>query len=74
MLSNSDPKNTNPNDNFFDNIYRGFNINTISAKRMINADSNGRGAISELVITNYENMESEECLKENSFMKIAVSN
>jgi len=74
MLSNSDPKNTNPDDDFFDNIYAGFNINTINAKRMINADSQGRGAISELVITNYENMESDECIKENSFMKIAVSN
>ena len=74
MLSNSDPKNTNPDDNFFDNIYAGFNINTINAKRMINADSKGRGAISELVITNYENMESNGCIKENSFMKIAVSN
>lgn len=74
MLSNSDPKNINPDDNFFDNIYAGFNINTINAKRMINADSKGRGAISELVITNYENMESDECIKENSFMKIAVSN
>ena len=74
MLSNSDPRNTDPNDNFFDNIYKGFNINTISAKRMINADSKGRGAISELVITNYKNMESNKCIKENSFMKIAVSN
>ena len=54
MLSNSNPKNINKNDTFFDEIYKGFNINEIYAKRMINANSNGRGAISELLITNYE--------------------
>ena len=54
MLSNSNPKNTNENDNFFEDIYKGFNINEISAKRMINANSKGRGAISELLITNYK--------------------
>ena len=32
MLSNSNPKNTNKDDNFFDEIYKGFNINEISAK------------------------------------------
>ena len=54
MLSNSNPKNTNKEDNFFEEIYKGFNINEISAKRMINANCKGRGAISELLITNYE--------------------
>ena len=53
MLSNSNPKNTNKEDCFFDNIYKGFNINEVYAKRMINANSNGRGEISELLITNY---------------------
>ena len=40
MLSNSNPKNTNKDDNFFQDIYKGFNINEIYAKRMIN--SNGK--------------------------------
>lgn len=40
MLSNSNPKNTDENDDFFEDIYKGFNINEISAKRMIN--SNGK--------------------------------
>ena len=39
MLSNSNPKNTNKDDNFFENIYKGFNINEISAKRMINSNA-----------------------------------
>lgn len=54
MLSNSNPKNTDKNDDFFENIYNGFNINEVSAKRMINADAKGRGEISELLITNYK--------------------
>ena len=54
MLSNSNPKNTNKDDDFFEKIYTGFNINEVLAKRMINADCTGRGAISELLITNYE--------------------
>ena len=54
MLSNSNPKNININDNFFENIYKGFNINEVSAKRMINSNAKGRGEISELLITNYE--------------------
>ena len=45
MLSNSNPKNTNENDNFFEKIYKGFNINEVSAKRMINANAKGRGEI-----------------------------
>lgn len=67
MLSNSNPKNTNKDDNFFEEIYKGFNINEISAKRMINANAKGRGEISELLITNYKEME--KCIQENSIMK-----
>lgn len=72
MLSNSNPKNTNKDDSFFEDIYKGFNINEISAKRMINANAKGRGEISELLITNYEEMN--ECILENSTLKkVALS-
>ena len=54
MLSNSNPKNTDENDNFFEEVYKGFYINEISAKRMINVNVKGRGEISELLITNYK--------------------
>lgn len=53
MLSNSNPKNINEEDHFFDNIYHGFNIDEIYASRMINANSKGRGKISEILVTNY---------------------
>ena len=52
VASNSDPKNTNDNDNFFDDIYQKFNINRVSATRMINSNSKGRGTINELLICN----------------------
>ena len=53
LLSNSDPKNSNPDDDFFDKLYAGFNIMRVPAKRKINSKSNLRGNLNELVITNY---------------------
>lgn len=53
MISNSDPKNSNPNDDFFDSLYSDFNIFRINANRMINSKGSARGKISELLITNY---------------------
>lgn len=53
MLSNSDPKNTDPNDEFFDELYAGFNIERVSARRNINSKGNSRGAINEILVTNY---------------------
>lgn len=55
MLSNSDPKNHNPHDTFFDDIYKGYNIYRIPAKRFINSDAKKRGSINEIVVTNYCN-------------------
>lgn len=53
MLSNSDPKNTNPDDNFFDELYKEFEIDRIFAKRMINCQADKRGDITEIVVRNY---------------------
>jgi DNA adenine methylase len=53
ILSNSDPKNTDENDDFFDNLYSNYNIFRIPAKRMINSKGAGRGNITELLISNY---------------------
>lgn len=53
MLSNSDPKNTNPNDDFFETIYADFNIKRVDAKRSINSNGNKRNSIKEIVVTNY---------------------
>ncbi len=53
MLSNSDPKNINASDIFFDELYAGFNIHSVSASRMINSNASKRGLINEIVVTNY---------------------
>lgn len=52
VASNSDPKNADENDNFFDDLYAKYNIDRVSAKRMINSKANGRGNINELLIFN----------------------
>ena len=53
VVSNSDPKNTNEEDDFFDNIYAIHNIKRVEATRMINCNSNSRGRIKELLISNF---------------------
>ncbi len=53
VLSNSDPKNINEKDDFFDDLYNEYNINRISASRMINSNAEKRGKINELLICNY---------------------
>lgn len=54
VISNSDPKNTNEDDNFFDELYSDFIIKRVEANRMINSNGNGRGKIRELLITNFD--------------------
>lgn len=54
MLSNSDPKNENPEDDFFEKAFSGYNIFRVSAGRAINCNGDKRGKINELLITNYQ--------------------
>ncbi|HXF64608.1 MAG TPA: DNA adenine methylase [Caldilineaceae bacterium] len=53
MLSNSDPANVDPDDDFFTRLYSRFHIHRVWANRMINTQADKRGKISELLITNY---------------------
>ncbi|NBX02897.1 MAG: DNA adenine methylase [Alphaproteobacteria bacterium] len=53
MLSNSDPLSAT-GDRFFDELYSGYSIHRIEARRLINADSSKRGKISEILVKNYE--------------------
>lgn len=55
VASNSDPQNVNNEDDFFDHLYRMFNIKRVSAARMINSKADGRGTISEIMISNVAN-------------------
>lgn len=53
VVSNSDPKNSNVEDDFFDDIYSSHRIKRVEAARMINCNSQGRGKIKELLISNF---------------------
>ena len=55
ILSNSDPKNHEQKDDFFDELYYGYNIQRVPAKRNINSKTSRRGEIQELIIRNYSN-------------------
>jgi len=55
VASNSDPQNVDNGDDFFDYLYKRFSIKRVSAARMINSKGNGRGAISEIMISNVAN-------------------
>jgi DNA adenine methylase len=54
LLSNSDLKNANPKDDFFENLYNGFEISRAYANRIINCQAEKRGRITEIVIRNYK--------------------
>ena len=53
MLSNSDPKNQDLTDSFFDIAYKDYLIQRVKADRRINSNPQKRGQIDELLITNY---------------------
>lgn len=52
LASNSDPHNTDPDDNFFDELYTPLTIERIQAYRMINSKAEKRGPVNELLIHN----------------------
>lgn len=52
ILSNSDVKGKDANDNFFDELYANYNIQRVDARRSISANPEKRGELSELLITN----------------------
>ncbi len=52
ILSNSDVKGTDENNDFFDDLYAGYTIRRVAARRNINSKADKRGALTELLITN----------------------
>lgn len=52
ILSNSDLKGKNPEDNFFDDLYSDFRIDRVIATRMVNANASKRGKLTEIMVTN----------------------
>ena len=53
MLSNSDCKGKNGNDNFFDVLYGDYQIERVWASRSINSNPEKRGKLTEILVHNY---------------------
>ena len=53
VVSNSDPKNQDSDDDFFDKLYASHTIRRVEASRMINCNGDARGKIKELLISNF---------------------
>ena len=53
MLSNSDSKSVNGEDNFFDVLYAAYQIERVLASRSINSNPNKRGELTEILVRNY---------------------
>ena len=62
ILSNSDVKGKNPEDDFFDNLYKNYQINRVLARRNINSKASKRGQLSELLITNQNGVNADEVI------------
>jgi len=45
---------SNHNTKYVNELYNGFNIQVITARRMINSNAKGRGDVEEVIITNYK--------------------
>lgn len=54
MLSNSDCKGKNEEDNFFDALYAAYKIERVWASRSINSNPNKRGKLTEILVHNYQ--------------------
>lgn len=61
VASNSDPK-EETGESFFEQIYCQFKIKRVSATRLINANPNNRGLVSEIMISNIANTQPNEGL------------
>ncbi|MFN0203379.1 MAG: DNA adenine methylase [Bacteroidia bacterium] len=72
MLSNSDVRQANPENQFFDEIYKEYSIFRVSANRAINCKGTKRGKIKEILITNYayEPQSLELCFKKTGSSKV----
>lgn len=55
MLSNSDCKGKDKDDNFFDNLYSSYQIERLIASRSINSNPHKRGKLTEILVHNYLN-------------------
>ena len=61
MLSNSDGNSKNAGDNFFDDLYKEYQIERVWASRSINSNPNKRGKLTEILVHNYNETKNNKC-------------
>jgi len=61
MLSNSDGKNNGKEDDFFDVLYKNYNIERVWASRNINSNADKRGRLTEILVYNYNLTRQNSC-------------
>lgn len=60
LLSNSDPKNTDPDDDFFDDLYADYTVIRVPIRRTVSVKASTRGVVQELLVKNYDAVSAEE--------------
>ncbi len=71
MLSNSDCKGKNEEDNFFDILYNAYQIDRVMASRNVNANASKRGKITEILVHNYVNTKERQILLNFEQLEVA---
>lgn len=74
MLSNSDCKGKNEEDNFFDVLYAAYKIERVMASRNINSNPQKRGKLTEILVHNYPNTKAKTLLHDESEIAILLNN
>lgn len=75
MLSNSDCKGKNEEDNFFDALYSDYIVDRVWASRSINSDPSKRGKLTEILVHNYiatKGLPRHDCLQLDAFVAEAL--
>ncbi|MBQ0048867.1 MAG: DNA adenine methylase [Bacteroidales bacterium] len=73
MLSNSDCKGKNEEDNFFDVLYEAYQIERVWASRNINSNASKRGKLSEILVHNYVETQANAHAEKNQLDSMCVA-
>lgn len=73
MLSNSDGKGKNENDNFFDQLYSSYHIERLWASRSVNSNPQKRGKLTEILVRNYWATKANAVRENLLFTPVAIS-
>lgn len=72
MLSNSDGRGAHSEDTFMDTLYQDYIITRVAASRSINANPSKRGKITEILVRNYRETQSDALLQGSFFSELEL--